>query len=61
MAAAYLVSTGLIPDQASARIREVRPFIRLNPVQIAQFERFAAEKSKETGFFPKNPVSGAHP
>ncbi|MBE9506635.1 MAG: dual specificity protein phosphatase family protein, partial [Chloroflexi bacterium] len=41
MAAAYLVSTGLTPDQAWARIREVRPFIRPKPVQIAQIERFA--------------------
>jgi protein tyrosine phosphatase (PTP) superfamily phosphohydrolase (DUF442 family) len=41
MAAAYLVSTGLTPDQAWARIREVRPFIRPNPVQVAQVERFA--------------------
>ncbi len=41
MAAAYLVSTGLTPDQAWARIQEVRPFIRPNPVQVAQVERFA--------------------
>jgi hypothetical protein len=46
MAAAYLVSTGLTPDQAWARIRQVRPFIRLKPEQIAQIERFAA------GFLP---------
>ena len=43
MAAAYLVSTGLTPDQAWARIREVRPFIRPNPVQVAQVERFASQ------------------
>ena len=41
MAAAYLVSTGLTPDQAWASIRAVRPFIRLKPVQVAQVERFA--------------------
>jgi protein tyrosine phosphatase (PTP) superfamily phosphohydrolase (DUF442 family) len=41
MAAAYLVSTGLTPDQAWARIQEVRPFVRPKPVQIAQVERFA--------------------
>jgi protein tyrosine phosphatase (PTP) superfamily phosphohydrolase (DUF442 family) len=41
MAAAYLVSTGLTPDQAWACIREVRPFVRPNPVQVAQVERFA--------------------
>lgn len=43
MAAAYLVSTGLTPDRAWARIREVRPFIRPAPVQVAQVERFAAQ------------------
>jgi protein tyrosine phosphatase (PTP) superfamily phosphohydrolase (DUF442 family) len=43
MAAAYLVSTGLVPDEAWARIRAVRPFIRIKPGQAAQIERFAAE------------------
>jgi hypothetical protein len=42
MAAAYLVSTGLTPDRAWAKIRAVRPFIRPTTVQIAQIERFAA-------------------
>lgn len=41
MAAAYLVSTGLTPDEAWARIRAVRPFIRPRPGQITQVERFA--------------------
>jgi protein tyrosine phosphatase (PTP) superfamily phosphohydrolase (DUF442 family) len=41
VAAAYLVSTGLTPDQAWARIREMRPFIHPKPVQVAQVERFA--------------------
>ena len=41
MAAAYLVSTGLTPDQAWASIRGVRPFIRLKPAQVAQVERLA--------------------
>ena len=41
MAAAYLVNTGLTPDQAWARIRKVRPFIRPTAVQIHQVERFA--------------------
>jgi protein tyrosine phosphatase (PTP) superfamily phosphohydrolase (DUF442 family) len=41
MAAAYLVSTGLTPEQAWARIRDVRPFIRPTPVQVEQLERFA--------------------
>ncbi|HET90994.1 MAG TPA: protein phosphatase [Chloroflexi bacterium] len=41
-AAAYLVSTGLTPDQAWERIRAVRPFIRLKSAQLEQLERFAA-------------------
>ena len=45
MAAAYLISTGLTPDQAWARIRKVRPFIRPTAIQIAQIECFAAQKS----------------
>jgi protein-tyrosine phosphatase len=40
-AAAYLVSTGLTPDEAWARIRAVRPFIRIKPGQALQIERFA--------------------
>jgi predicted protein tyrosine phosphatase len=43
MAAAYLISTGLTPDQAWARIRDARPFIRPTAVQIERIERFAAE------------------
>jgi protein-tyrosine phosphatase len=43
MAAAYLTGTGLTPEQAWARIRDVRPFIRPTPVQVEQLERFAAE------------------
>jgi protein tyrosine phosphatase (PTP) superfamily phosphohydrolase (DUF442 family) len=43
MAAAYLVSTGLTADEAWATIREVRPFIRPKPEQMAQIERFAAK------------------
>jgi predicted protein tyrosine phosphatase len=42
-AAAYFTSTGLTPEQAWARIREVRPFIRPTTVQVEQLERFAAE------------------
>ena len=40
-AAAYLVSTGLTPEQAWACIRQARPFVRPNPSQVAQVERFA--------------------
>lgn len=43
MAAAYLVRTGLTPEEAWAKIREVRPFIRPKPEQVAQVERFAAK------------------
>jgi len=42
MAAAYLVSTGLTPVEAWARIRDVRPFIRPTAAQVTQLERFAA-------------------
>ena len=49
MAAVYLVSTGLAPEQAWARIRQVRPFVRPNPLQVAQVERFAAQESARYG------------
>jgi predicted protein tyrosine phosphatase len=39
MAAAYLISTGLAPDEAWAKIRAARPFIRPKPRQVAQIER----------------------
>ncbi len=41
MAAAYLVSTGMTPAQAWARIRAVRPFIRPRPRQVSQVAKFA--------------------
>jgi len=40
MAAAYLVSTGLTPDQAWTRIQEVRPFIRPRPAQVEQVTHY---------------------
>lgn len=40
MAAAYLVSTGLVPQVAWAKIRRVRPFIRPTADQFAQIEAF---------------------
>jgi predicted protein tyrosine phosphatase len=46
MAAAYLVRTGMSPDEAWARIREVRPFIRPTLVQVEQLERFAAQNPR---------------
>jgi predicted protein tyrosine phosphatase len=44
MAAAYLVHTGLTPEQAWARIRAVRPYIRPTDPQVAQLERFFAQQ-----------------
>jgi len=44
MAAAYLCRTGLTPEQAWARIREVRPFIRPTDPQVVQLERFFAQQ-----------------
>jgi hypothetical protein len=43
MAAAYLVSTGLSPDQAWALIRKTRPFVNPTPPQRAVLEEFAKE------------------
>lgn len=43
MAAAYLVSTGLTPGEAWAKIRAVRPFITPKPRQVSQVIRFAEE------------------
>jgi predicted protein tyrosine phosphatase len=44
MAAAYLVHTGLTPEQAWTRIREARPFVRPTNPQVAQLERFSASR-----------------
>lgn len=54
LVAAYLVSTGLTPDQAWTSIRQVRPFVHPNPAQMAQVERFAQkEGNRESGNFPE--------
>lgn len=42
LVAAYLVSTGLTPDQAWACIRQVRPFVWPTPPQSEQVESFAS-------------------
>ncbi len=42
MAAAYLVSTGLTPEEAMSKIRVARPFVHPTPGQLEQLERFAA-------------------
>ena len=39
--AAYLISTGLSPDEALEQIRRVRPFVHLTPAQRQQLERYA--------------------
>jgi protein tyrosine phosphatase (PTP) superfamily phosphohydrolase (DUF442 family) len=43
MAVAYLIHRGFTPDEAWARVRQVRPFVRPTAAQIAQLERFAEE------------------
>ncbi|MBX3061349.1 MAG: dual specificity protein phosphatase family protein [Anaerolineae bacterium] len=43
MAAAYLLSQGMTPNQAWARLQKVRPFIRPVPAQIEQIELLAKE------------------
>ena len=43
MAAAYLIHRGSTPEEAWARVRQVRPFIRPTAAQTAQLERFAEE------------------
>jgi protein-tyrosine phosphatase len=45
-AAAYLISTGLLPQQAWDTIRAVRPFIRPTKVQREAIERFAAQAKR---------------
>ncbi|GAP12002.1 predicted protein-tyrosine phosphatase [Bellilinea caldifistulae] len=47
MAAACLISEGLTPSQAWAKIRQVRIFIRLTRVQQEQIERFAERLSQQ--------------
>lgn len=43
MLAAYLVSTGMKPGEAWAKIKATRPFIRPSVAQIQQVDLFAAE------------------
>ena len=43
MAAAYFVSLGLTPEEAWARIRDVRPFVRPTEEQLDRLRAFAAE------------------
>jgi hypothetical protein len=46
-AAAYLITTGLTPQQAWDTIRAVRPFIRPTRVQREALERFATERRRD--------------
>jgi protein tyrosine phosphatase (PTP) superfamily phosphohydrolase (DUF442 family) len=41
MAAAYLIDSGLTPDEAWAHIRKARPFIRPTPPQLQRIEHYA--------------------
>lgn len=41
MVAAYLVTTGLSPEEAWERIRRVRPFVRPRPEQVARVDKFS--------------------
>ncbi len=47
MAAAYLVSTGMTPDEAWKTLRRVRPFIWPNRRQRAVLAQFALERAEE--------------
>ncbi len=47
MAAAYLVSTGMAPDEAWAAIRARRVFVRPTPPQTATLELYAREGTAE--------------
>jgi protein-tyrosine phosphatase len=49
-AAAYLVSTGLTPDQAWAAISEVRPFLRPSQEQVAVLAEFHARHTVPESF-----------
>jgi hypothetical protein len=42
MAAAYFVTEGMTPEEAWARVRKGRPFVRPRPSQRARVEEFAA-------------------
>lgn len=50
LAAAYLVSTGLSPDQAWALIRQTRPFIKPTPPQLAVIDQFANAGEPDASF-----------
>lgn len=47
MAAAYLVSKGMSPEEAWATIHRARPFIRPTPPQFAVIEAFARQRAAQ--------------
>ncbi len=49
MAAAYLITTGLTPDEAIAKIRAVRAFVEPNKMQVMRLTEFAAVYKNERG------------
>jgi predicted protein tyrosine phosphatase len=51
MAAAYLVTTGMSAEEAWAKIRESRPFVRPTAVQVQRLEEFAAALASDDGGF----------
>lgn len=56
MAAAYLVSTGMSPDDALNHIRSIRPFIRPTPEQVAQIHSYAEKCVEAKGVTPEKAV-----
>ncbi len=48
MVAAYLISTGLTPDEALRKIKAVRPFIHLTSRQRQRLDEFAASLKEAT-------------
>lgn len=52
MAAAYLISTGLAPQDALQRIKQARPFVHLTAAQRAVLDEFATAWQERLGQAP---------
>ena len=52
MAAAYLISTGLAPQDALEQIKQARPFVHLTAAQRAVLDEFAATWQERHGHAP---------
>ncbi|MCY4018305.1 MAG: dual specificity protein phosphatase [Chloroflexi bacterium] len=52
MAAAYLISTGLTPQDALQEIKQARPFVHLTAAQRAVLDEFAAAWQERHGHAP---------